>query len=120
MEGTTGAVASMIVRAKMEGAALRTNDAKVSGVRASRFNTRPLPHGRWVRYLPNRNRHPLATGGARVYQVGVNPTRYAVTVMGADVISEIMRSLACDSSVEGASQVVPSLISAVVRYRNML
>jgi hypothetical protein len=46
VEGTTGAVASTVVRAKVEGAALRTNDALVSRVRVGWFNTRSLPHGR--------------------------------------------------------------------------
>jgi hypothetical protein len=75
-----------------------------------------LPHGRWVWLFPNHVWHQLTTVGARVNQVGVNLLRWAVAVIGVNNISEMMRPLACENSVEDISQVVSSLSCSVACY----
>jgi hypothetical protein len=51
-----------------------------------RSETRPTPQGRRATSIPVVARHEPVTGGARVCQVGVNPLRRAVVVVGVDAV----------------------------------
>lgn len=83
-----GAVIRVIFREKARKTALQGASGESQVLRAGSFERGPLPQDRRVEFFPSSVRHDFVTWGARVYQVGVNPLRRAVAVVGVDAVKQ--------------------------------